>query len=111
MAIGSRNLTSRLSGLPPSVVVVVALVVAITIDVVVVVVVAKSISVDVVVVVVASTSVDVVVVSVVVVVAAGVTVEVVVEGPTFNKLLQNEVAGALSRTEQTGCYRHLCIHR
>jgi hypothetical protein len=66
-----------------------------SVDVVVVVVVVESISVDVVIVVVVSTSVDVAVMNVVVVFVAGVTIEVVVEGPRFNKLLQNEVAGAL----------------
>lgn len=50
-----------------------------------------------------STSVDVVVVSVIIVVAAGVNVEVVVDFPIFSKLLQKEVAGALSpdRTDRT----------
>jgi hypothetical protein len=78
------------------VVVTVSVVTSVSVDVVVVVVVVDLVFVDVVIVVVASTSVDVVVVNVVVVVGVGVTVDVMVEVPTCNKLLQNEVAGALS---------------
>jgi hypothetical protein len=92
----ARTLITRLPASPPIVVVIVSVVKSVSVDVVVVVVVVGMVSEEVVVVVVVSTSVDVVVVSVVVVVRLGVIVEVVVDVPTCNKLLQNEVAGALS---------------
>jgi hypothetical protein len=95
VATGILKGTARLLA-PPIVDVVVVVVVSISVVVVVVVVVVESVSVDVVVVVVESTSVDVVVVNVVVVVEAGVAVEIVVEVPIFNKLLQKEAAGASS---------------
>jgi hypothetical protein len=53
--------------------------------------------------------VDVDVVTVVVVDAAGVTVEVVVEVPICNKLLQNEVAGAFN-PERTATMRLTSLH-